>query len=145
MLNVAFGQPTIAVGHAYFSRRQPTGHAPGKDPDAVEAKLVKFTPEEFKRNAHHWLILHGRYVCIARTPKCPQCVINDLCEYKDKTRSLSGMPALRSLPLKPPAGNGGSKAPWSKAAGPQRRRRLKIGGEGARPQARGGNSARAKG
>jgi endonuclease-3 len=62
-----------------------TGLAPGKTPDEVERKLVKFTPKEFAHDAHHWLILHGRYVCVARKPKCPECVIVDLCEYRRKT------------------------------------------------------------
>ena len=69
----------------------------------VEERLLKFTPDEFKPNAHHWLILHGRYVCVARTPKCPQCVIVDLCEYNAKTRALPGAPAPEALPLLPPA------------------------------------------
>jgi adenine-specific DNA glycosylase len=64
------------------------------------------TPDEFRLNAHHWLILHGRYVCIARVPRCPECVIADLCEYKAKTRALPGVEA-RALPLKPPAKRGG--------------------------------------
>ena len=64
-------------------------------------RLAKFTPDEFRLHAHHWLILHGRYVCIARVPKCPQCVIADLCEYPAKTRALPGMPVTRALPLKP--------------------------------------------
>jgi len=111
VMNVAFGETTIAVDTHVFRVANRTRLAPGRDPLEVELRLLKFTPDEFRLHAHHWLILHGRYVCVARAPKCPQCVINDLCEYKDKTRSLSGMPALRSLPLKPPAGNGGSKAP----------------------------------
>jgi endonuclease-3 len=86
VLNVAFGQPTIAVDTHIFRVANRTGLAPGKDPQEVEAKLLKFTPEEFRRHAHHWLILHGRYVCVARRPKCPQCAIRDLCEFRGKTR-----------------------------------------------------------
>jgi endonuclease-3 len=86
VLNVAFGQPTIAVDTHVFRVANRTGIAPGKTPDEVEAKLVKFVPDEFKLHAHHWLILHGRYVCIARTPGCPECGIRDLCEYRPKTR-----------------------------------------------------------
>jgi endonuclease III len=86
VLNVAFGQPTIAVDTHIFRVANRTGLAPGKNPDEVERKLVKFTPEEFRHDAHHWLILHGRYVCEARKPKCPECVIEDLCEYRHKTR-----------------------------------------------------------
>ena len=85
VLNIAFDQPTIAVDTHIFRVANRTGLAPGKTPDAVEAKLVKFTPEEFRRNAHHWLILHGRYVCLARKPACPRCLIADLCEFRQKT------------------------------------------------------------
>ena len=85
VLNVAFGQPTIAVDTHIFRVANRTGLAPGKDPDEVEAKLVKFVPDEFKLHAHHWLILHGRYVCVARTPQCAACTIRDLCEYRQKT------------------------------------------------------------
>jgi len=86
VLNVAFGQPTIAVDTHIFRVANRTGLAPGKDPLAVEQKLVKFTPPEFAQDAHHWLILHGRYVCLARKPGCPQCVIRDLCEFRGKTK-----------------------------------------------------------
>ena len=86
VLNVAFGEPTIAVDTHIFRVANRTRLAPGKDPAEVERQLLKFTPEEFRHNAHHWLILHGRYVCVARAPKCPQCVIADLCEYTAKTR-----------------------------------------------------------
>jgi endonuclease-3 len=86
VLNVAFGQPTIAVDTHIFRVANRTGLAPGKTPEEVERKLVKFTPPEFVHDAHHWLILHGRYVCIARKPKCGQCLIADLCEYRHKTK-----------------------------------------------------------
>jgi len=85
VLNTAFGQPTIAVDTHIFRVANRTGIAPGKDVLEVEKKLLKFVPDEFKHDAHHWLILHGRYVCQARKPKCPQCLIVDLCEYRDKT------------------------------------------------------------
>ena len=85
VLNVAFGEPTIAVDTHIFRVSNRTGLAPGKDPLEVELRLLKFVPEEFRQHAHHWLILHGRYVCIARKPKCPECIIRDLCEYRDKT------------------------------------------------------------
>ena len=85
VLNVAFGQPTIAVDTHVFRVANRTGLAPGKTPEEVERKLLKFTPKEFLHDAHHWLILHGRYVCLARKPKCPECVIADLCEYRSKT------------------------------------------------------------
>ena len=86
VLNVAFGQPTIAVDTHIFRVANRTGLAPGKTPEEVEHKLVKFTPQEFVHDAHHWLILHGRYVCVARKPRCPQCMIADLCEYRHKTK-----------------------------------------------------------
>ncbi len=85
VLNTAFGEPTIAVDTHIFRVANRTGIAPGKTPLEVEKKLVKFVADEFKHDAHHWLILHGRYICQARKPKCPQCLINDLCDYKDKT------------------------------------------------------------
>ena len=86
ILNIAFGQPTIAVDTHIFRVANRTGIAPGKDVDEVEARLLKFVPDEFRHHAHHWLILHGRYVCKARRPECPRCSISDLCEYRGKTR-----------------------------------------------------------
>ena len=85
VLNTAFGQPTIAVDTHLFRVCNRTGLAPGKTPLAVEQKLEKVVPDGFKRHAHHWLILHGRYVCKARKPECPRCLIADLCRYKAKT------------------------------------------------------------
>ena len=85
ILNTAFGEPTIAVDTHIFRVANRTGLAPGKNVRVVEDKLEKFVLPEFKQDAHHWLILHGRYVCKARTPDCPQCVIRDLCEYRHKT------------------------------------------------------------
>ena len=84
ILNTAFGHPTIAVDTHIFRVSNRTGIAPGKNVAEVEKKLLKFTPDEYKRGAHHWLILHGRYTCKARKPQCPECVINDLCEFRDK-------------------------------------------------------------
>ncbi|HEY1036818.1 MAG TPA: endonuclease III [Pseudoxanthomonas sp.] len=85
VLNTAFGEPTIAVDTHIFRVANRTGLAPGKDVRAVEDKLLKVVPAEFMLDAHHWLILHGRYVCKARKPDCPQCVIRDICRFKDKT------------------------------------------------------------
>jgi len=85
VLNTAFGQPTMAVDTHIFRVANRTGLGPGKDPLEVEQKLLKFTPPEFLMNAHHWLILHGRYTCVARKPKCPECLIKDLCGFKNKT------------------------------------------------------------
>jgi endonuclease-3 len=84
MLNTAFGQPTIAVDTHIFRLANRIGLAPGKNVLDVENKLLKVIPDEFKHDAHHWLILHGRYVCQARKPKCGACIIRDLCEYKAK-------------------------------------------------------------
>ena len=85
VLNVAFGQPTIAVDTHIFRVGNRTGLAPGKTPRAVEDKLEKAVPAHYKLHAHHWLILHGRYVCKARKPDCPACIVHDLCRYKAKT------------------------------------------------------------
>ncbi len=85
VLNTAFGQPTIAVDTHIFRVCNRTGIAAGKNVSEVERKLVKLVPEEFRKDAHHWLILHGRYTCIARKPRCGSCIIEDLCEYKHKT------------------------------------------------------------
>jgi endonuclease-3 len=85
VLNVAFGEPTMAVDTHVFRVSNRTSLAPGKTPLEVELKLVKAIPPEFMQYAHHWLILHGRYTCIARKPLCPTCVVRDLCAYKDKT------------------------------------------------------------
>ncbi len=85
ILNTAFGQPTIAVDTHIFRVGNRTGIAKGKTPLEVEKKLIKFTPAEYKQGAHHWLLLHGRYVCKARKPECPECVISDLCEFRGKT------------------------------------------------------------
>lgn len=86
VLNTAFGEPTIAVDTHIFRVSNRTGIAPGKDVDEVERKLLKFVPEEFRQDAHHWLILHGRYVCKARSPECWRCTISAWCEYRPKTK-----------------------------------------------------------
>lgn len=85
VLNVAFGEPTLAVDTHVFRMSNRTGLASGKTPDEVEAGLLKATPPEFMDHAHHWLILHGRYICKARNPRCPDCLIRDLCGFKEKT------------------------------------------------------------
>jgi endonuclease-3 len=85
VLNTAFGQATIAVDTHIFRIANRTGIAPGRSAREVEEKLLKFVPPEFRKDAHHWLILHGRYVCKARNPACPVCIIADLCEYRHKT------------------------------------------------------------
>jgi endonuclease-3 len=92
VLNTAFGQPTIAVDTHIFRVANRTGLAPGKDPREVEDRLMKFTPPEFLKDAHHWLILHGRYTCLARKPGCPECRIRDLCEFKQKTTDVQPQP-----------------------------------------------------
>jgi len=85
VLNTAFGEPTIAVDTHIFRVANRTRIAPGKNVDEVEHKLLKFVPPEFRHDAHHWLILHGRYTCVARKPQCWNCLIADLCEYREKT------------------------------------------------------------
>ncbi|HEU4622249.1 MAG TPA: endonuclease III [Burkholderiaceae bacterium] len=90
VLNVAFGEPTIAVDTHIFRVSNRTGLAPGNTPEAVERKLVEVVPDEFKQDCHHWLILHGRYVCKARTPECWRCAIADVCKYKPKTPRPAG-------------------------------------------------------
>ena len=86
ILNTAFGHPAIAVDTHIFRVSNRTGLAPGKDVRAVEDRLMRLVPEPFRLNAHHWLILHGRYACKARKPDCPACLIRDLCEYRHKTK-----------------------------------------------------------
>ena len=98
VLNTAFGEPTIAVDTHIFRVGNRTGLAPGRDPAKVEAVLEKVTPDEYKRRAHHWLILHGRYVCVARKPKCPVCVLADICRFKDKTEPAGAHPEDYPLP-----------------------------------------------
>lgn len=88
ILNTAFGQPTIAVDTHIFRVSNRTGIAPGKNVLEVENKLLKFVPMQYRKNAHHWLILHGRYTCLARRPKCNECIISDLCEWKQKKEYL---------------------------------------------------------
>jgi endonuclease-3 len=88
VLNTAFGQPTVAVDTHIFRVANRTGLATGKDVLSVEEKLLKFTPPEYLQDAHHWLILHGRYVCLARKPGCPRCLIRGLCEFKGKTKNV---------------------------------------------------------
>lgn len=87
ILNTAFGQPTIAVDTHIFRVSNRTGIAPGKTVLEVEKRLLRLVPEAFKKDAHHWLILHGRYTCVARKPRCGSCIIEDLCEYRHKTQA----------------------------------------------------------
>jgi endonuclease III len=96
VLNTAFGEPTIAVDTHIFRVANRTGLAPGKDVRVVEDRLVKFTPDEFKHDAHHWLILHGRYTCKALKPDCPRCIIRELCEYRAKTAPTKTLDADRA-------------------------------------------------
>jgi endonuclease-3 len=89
VLNIAFGEATIAVDTHVFRVCNRTGLAPGKTPRDVETRLEAATPPAYKRHAHHWLILHGRYVCTALRPRCPACLVNDLCRFPDKTPAAS--------------------------------------------------------
>ena len=102
VLNVAFGQPTIAVDTHIFRVSNRTGLAPGRTPEEVEQKLLRFVPEEFRLHAHHWLILHGRYVCLARAPRCADCAIRDLCDYRDKAGPARAPKQSTARGAKPP-------------------------------------------
>jgi endonuclease-3 len=95
VLNEAFGKPTIAVDTHVFRVANRTGLAPGKTPRAVEQALLAVTPPEYRRHAHHWLVLHGRYVCTAKNPRCPQCIVADLCRYEAKTTAAEPLDARR--------------------------------------------------
>jgi endonuclease III len=95
VLAEAFGEATIAVDTHVFRVANRTGLAPGKNPAEVEAGLMKITPEAYLHGAHHWLILHGRYICVARKPRCPDCVIADICLFKDKTKPPPDLPPPR--------------------------------------------------
>ena len=97
VLNVAFGEPTIAVDTHIFRVSNRTNLAPGKNVLEVEMALEKVVPEHYKSHAHHWLILHGRYTCVARKPLCPTCVVRDLCRFKDKTKELPAVKPKTSL------------------------------------------------
>ena len=110
VLNIAFAQPTMAVDTHIFRLCNRTGLAPGKTPDAVEQALENNVPERWKLHAHHWLILHGRYICKARKPECPRCVLIDLCGFKEKTSDAPAVAAKKPEPKKP-------AAPKRKAAG----------------------------
>lgn len=107
VLNVAFGEPVIAVDTHIFRVGNRTGLAPGKNPLEVERALEKCVPAGYKLHAHHWLILHGRYVCVARKPHCPVCVVRDLCRYTDKTQEGEGAKSARpkKSSLRKPEGN----------------------------------------
>jgi len=111
VLNVAFGEKTIAVDTHIFRVANRTGLAPGKTPRAVEDKLVAVVPDKYVQHAHHWLILHGRYICIARKPRCPVCVVRDLCRLKDKTKEGGDGRKKTSRPRKRPEPPVRRKAP----------------------------------
>ena len=98
MLNTAFGEPTMAVDTHIFRVANRTGIAPGKNVREVEQKLLKNVPEEFRHDTHHWLILHGRYICVARKPMCGVCIINDLCEFEEKNFNMPSRERLDKLP-----------------------------------------------
>jgi endonuclease-3 len=100
VLNVVFGEPTLAVDTHIFRVSNRTNLAPGKNPREVEDELERVVPEKYKPHAHHWLILHGRYVCVARKPLCPKCLVADLCRYKPKTEPAGAMPEAEIKLLK---------------------------------------------
>ena len=99
ILNMVFGEASIAVDTHIFRVANRTGLAPGKTPRAVEEALLATTPEAYRKNAHHWLLLHGRYVCLARKPACPKCIIEDLCEYRHKTPPADIVRPRRKHPM----------------------------------------------
>jgi len=100
VLNVAFGEPTLAVDTHIFRVANRTNLAPGKNPREVEDCLEKIVPDKYKLHAHHWLILHGRYVCVARKPKCPECIVADLCRYTPKTQLAGATPEVEGKILR---------------------------------------------
>lgn len=100
VLNVAFGEPTLAVDTHIFRVANRTYLAPGNNPREVEDRLEAVVPDKFKLHAHHWLILHGRYICVARTPKCPECIVADLCRYRPKTEPAGAKPEREGKILK---------------------------------------------
>ena len=100
MLNTAFGEATIAVDTHIFRVANRTGLAPGRNVRAVEDRLMEAVPARYRHDAHHWLILHGRYVCVARKPICPKCIVADLCRYKPKTAPAGAMPEAEEKLLK---------------------------------------------
>ena len=128
VLNVAFGQPTIAVDTHIFRVANRTGLAAGKTPLQVEMALEKRTPREYKSYAHHWLILHGRYVCKARKPDCPECAVADLCHYQAKTGPAELIAARAAALPKPLAETPSDPLP------PRRRRRAAAAGRGLSPR-----------
>ncbi len=126
ILNMVFGQVEIAVDTHIFRVANRTGLAPGKTSMAVEVALMANTPDEFKKDAHHWLLLHGRYVCVARAPHCPECIIRDLCEYKDKTpapktKEWVKASATRATPARAPTTRKRA-TPGHKRAAPSRKK-----------------------
>ncbi|MDE2227546.1 MAG: endonuclease III [Alphaproteobacteria bacterium] len=122
VLNVAFGQPTIAVDTHIFRLANRTRLAPGKDPRAVEHALEQVVPEKYLRHAHHWLILHGRYVCTARNPKCTACVVNELCLYEGKTTLAEPVKAKVSPARRPSNRGRASSSPATGRRAPRRAR-----------------------
>jgi endonuclease-3 len=143
ILNIVFGHTTIAVDTHIFRVANRTGIAPGKNPLLVEEELNEVTPDEFKRNAHHWLLLHGRYVCIARLPACPKCIIRDLCEYEPKTPPKD-LPKSEA-PVARDARTGQSAIALAKAAAKKAAGSGKIAGNGGKPAGKAAvQSARAK-
>ena len=122
VLNVAFGEPTIAVDTHIFRVGNRTGMAPGKNPLEVEKGLMKATPEEYLQHAHHWLILHGRYICKARTPECWRCEIADICQFKDKTTGPKSKPPAKKKTASAPMGKLKTASPKSKK--PSRKKKV---------------------
>jgi endonuclease III len=158
ILNMVFGQSEVAVDTHIFRVANRTGLAPGKTPRAVEDELVATTPKEYMKDAHHWLLLHGRYVCVARTPACPKCIIADLCEYPNKTPpkelGKSDAPVVRRVGPRPAAemkaARAAKAASGARAARPTSAARaasatqVASGKAGAQPRASGSGTVRSR-
>jgi len=135
ILNMVFGQAEVAVDTHIFRVANRTGLAPGTTPRAVEDELVATTPKEYMKDAHHWLLLHGRYVCVARVPACPKCIIADLCEYPNKTPAKalnkSDAPVVRKVGPRPaPRAKSGARAKagaQSRGSAGAKRKRVRVG------------------
>jgi adenine-specific DNA glycosylase len=139
ILNMVFGQDEVGVDTHIFRVANRTGLAPGKNPREVEDALVATTPKEYLKDAHHWLILHGRYVCVARRPACPKCIIKDLCEYPDKTPAKdlgkSDAPVVRKVGPRPKTPAPAATA--ARASGPSAKTQARSAAAGSRGPAKG--------
>jgi endonuclease III len=135
VLNTAFGESTIAVDTHIFRVANRSGIAPGQNVAQVEERLLRFVPEPYRKNAHHWLILHGRYVCKARVPECPRCIIADLCEYRAKTKEEGGGLKVRAKPKRQEIDSPRGRAAKLRVTGARVKRKPKLASARARRRA----------